>query len=742
MRTAFFLVVIGLVATTLIHCKADTALQAEGEEAKVSKAKGHQRMIDTLASLTRSANPQQIYALNTARAAGLEQAIQKESDATKRIQLTYPYASELLASGQLEKATSVLESLIAQLPLQENTKPFFDLLAITYLRKGEVANCLNNHSDESCILPIRSRGQHLDKSGSQQAIELYEKILRAFPDDSQSRWLLNLAHQTLGSYPAGISSDYLIPGLSDGAAQRQFVDRAGHGPLGVDRLSGGVALGDFTGDGLTDIFCTSYGLNDDAQLFVATASGGFTAVDANLGGIKGGLNCQAADYDNDGDLDVLILRGGWFAEAGKFPNSLLQNDGTGRFSDVTYAAGLGDANPTQAAVWSDFDLDGDLDLFVGIEASNANKASSRLYLNDGKGGFSESAKACGIEFIAMVKGVTAGDVNGDGLPDVYVSCLGQPNLLYLNLGVQGGVLRFSESGNDAGVQQPLYSFPTWLFDFDQDGDLDIFASGYDSRVLTDVGGIEALVRLGKETTADRLYLYENDGSGKFTDVAVAQGIARPAFTMGSNFGDGNNDGYPDIYLGTGAPDLRSVVPNLYFENRQGKGYVEKGMLLGLAHIQKGHGVGFADFDNDGDLDIYEVLGGAFEGDNFPNALFENRQENKGNFLRLNLEGKDANRSAIGAKISVYARTKSKEPVVRHAYVNTGSSFGGNELIAHIGLGEATEIDSVSVRWPSQSADIQKINVSINACYKVRQGEAAIKLNQAQWSLEQLGHMHH
>lgn len=684
----------------------------------------HRQMVDTLDVIAKSLDPLQFYNLNKERARVLGQQLSANTDPKKQAQLTYTYTTELLASGQLDAAINTLTPLTSQLPLAKNSKPFYDLLALAYLRKGEIENCLNNHNKESCILPIGGGGRHLNKTGSQEAIKQYMKLLASFPEDDQSRYLLNLAHQTLGTKPP---TALLIKEMNGSGSARQFVDRAGHGSLGVDRLSGGVALGDYNGDGYADIFATSYGFEDDAKLFLSEATGGFSEAQANLEGIRGGLNCQAADYDNDGDLDVLVLRGGWFGAAGALPNSLLQNDGKGEFTDVTFAVGLGAGRPTQTAAWVDVDLDGDLDLFIGNEASNALRSPCELYLNDGAGSFSESGKAAGVDLIAMAKGVTAGDVNGDHLPDLYVSCLGQPNVLFLNRGVQNGVPKFENVTQSAGVSEPLYSFPTWMFDYDQDGDLDIFVSGYDAKAQTDVAGIEARIRSGRNSEEAPLKLYSNNGSGVFTDVTSEVGIDRPVFTMGSNLGDLTNDGFPDMYLGTGAPDLRSVVPNLYYVNKGGsQGFRENTLSSGLGHVQKGHGVGFADFDLDGDLDIYTVLGGAFEGDNFPNALFENQLEQDRSWIELTLSGKQANRSAIGARIRVLAKSADGKKIARYHYVNTGGSFGGNALTAHIGLGDAVGIEGVEIHWPNQGQSTQILeNLKINSRYTVLQGEAAL-----------------
>ena len=731
-----------------LACLAVLLALACGEEAndnlQSSTRTVHQRMVDTLAALSEAADPMQLYHLNARRAASIKSRLDATTDPTQRFQLSYEYATELLSSGQLAESIQFLEQITAQLPLQANTKPFYDLLAVGHLRRGEVSNCLGNHNEESCIVPITGGGIHIDPSGSEAAIKSFTQLLEAFPDDHQTRYLLNLAYQTLGRE---VPAHYRIKGLFAPVGERQFVDRAGHGALGVDRLSGGVALGDFNGDGYTDIFATSYGFADDARLFLSQEGGGFTEADANLEGIRGGLNCQAADYDNDGDLDVLVLRGGWFGAAGAFPNSLLQNDGSGRFTDVTLDAGLAAGRATQTAAWADFDLDGDLDLFIGNEASDALRSPCELYINNGAGTFTEQAAAAGVNLIAVAKGATAGDVNGDGWPDIYVSCLGQGNELFINQGLTDGVPLFVKTSIEAGVTQPIFSFPTWMFDYDQDGDLDLFVSGYDVSRQTDAAGVEARVRLGLPDDSAPLKLYENNGSGRFADVSAKAGINRPAFTMGSNYGDLTGDGFPEMYLGTGVPDLRSVVPNLYYVNDRGQGFRENTLASGLGHVQKGHGVGMADFDGDGDLDIYTVLGGAFEGDNFPNALFENRLPGGHAWLSLELEGVQANRSAIGARIEVLAKAANGQPITRYHTINTGGSFGGNSLAAFIGLGEASAIEQVTIQWPSQLGAQQVVEgLTINQAYRIRQGEPAVaivrKSRPMQGAAQHAGHAHH
>ena len=168
--------------------------------------------------------------------------------------------------------------------------------------------------------------------------------------------------------------------------------------------------------------------------------------------------------------------------------------------------------------------------------------------------------------------------------------------------------------------------------------------------------------------------------------------------MGSNFGDLDNDGFLDFYLGTGYPEYEGLMPNLLFRNVGGKSFVDVTTAAGLGHLQKGHGVAFADFDHDGDQDILAELGGAYAGDVFGNALFEN--PGFGNhWLVVKLVGVTSNKSAIGARIRTDILEGDKRRSV-YKWVNSGGSFGANPLRQHIGLGRAEAIESLEIYWPT------------------------------------------
>ena len=415
---------------------------------------------------------------------------------------------------------------------------------------------------------------------------------------------------------------------------------------------------------------------------------------ANLAGSVGGFNIQQADYDNDGDLDILVLRGAWLGEQGKVPNSLLQNDGSGKFKDVTFDAGLA-ANhyPTQTASWADYDNDGHLDLYIGNEHRPGGKpAPSQLFHNNADGTFTDVADKAGVRNMRFAKSVVWGDYDADGFVDIYVSNYDDSNRLYRNRG--DGT--FTDMAFELGVDRPDASFASWFWDFDNDGVLDIFVAGDDYYQ----GNLTAYVKskLGMPGYYVLPRLYRGNGQGGFSEVGQEQGLNEMSLPMGANFGDLNNDGFLDFYLGTGYPDYEALMPSVMYLNRGGNGFSDVTFAGGFGHLQKGHGVAFADIDNDGDQDVYEQMGGFFHGDKAFNTLFEN--PGFGNrWISVKLIGTKSNRSAIGARIHVEVLEDGKaRSIFRH--VNSGGSFGANPLRQTIGLGKASKIEKLSVQWPA------------------------------------------
>lgn len=692
-------------------------------------------MADTLETLYQNANPEDVYSLNTRRANLQAEQVYPNAPAGQQARALFLRAEELLNSGKTKPAIEQLQVLIRSLGgenpvISTHNHRIFQRIALAFLRLGEQQNCQINHSAESCVLPLRGQGIHSWANGSQTAIQIYEQILQTFPNDLESRYLLNIAHMTVGSWPEGVPEAWRLPPSFLGETREdfpEFEDVAMSNGAAVNGLSGGVAIADFNGDQILDIMASSYWFKDDLKLLTGSAEGGFQETAAGLSGITGGLNLIHADYDNDGDTDVLVLRGGWFKDGGKFPNSLLENQGDGTFKDVTRSSGILSFFPTQTAVWTDLDRDGWLDLVIGNEGH-----AIELYHNLGNGQFEEMGAAAGLSPLAMVKGITAGDINNDGYPDLFCSVLGGNNLLYLN---SGNGISFQEIAGEAGVTNPTYAFPCWFWDYDQDGNQDLYVSSYDLNGFDELTGELYAEAVGYTVTRERPRLYRNLGNNRFEDVTETAGLDKLNWAMGSNFGDLDNNGFPDVFLGTGAPDLSTLLPNQVYRNKDGATFEEVFRSGRFGHLQKGHGVGFADFDLDGDQDVYAVIGGAYEGDTFVNSLYQN-PGTKGHWVSLWLEGKGANRSAIGTKIEVDVTLPGGQTRTIYHVVSQGGSFGGNSLRADIGLGESTSIAEIRVIWhsPDGTEDVFN-NVSMDQAYSLTEGAelAPVSASGITWS---------
>jgi len=710
-------------------------------------------MAEILDKALREINPMNNRFLNDQRAAVLKANLDKAKTPEELRSIRPAYARELLNDGQ--SADALREFQIYEDSFVKEGRPMspedrellLRLQALCYLRLGEQLNCLSNHNADSCIFPIRGGGVHTNTQGSLGAIQVLNKTLQEFPQGLGARWLLNVAYMTLGQYPNAVPPQWRVdPKLFESSHDiKRFKDIAPALGLAKNRLSGGIITDDFNGDGYLDIVSSSLGLRDPLLLFRNNANGSFTDITASTGlvGETGGLNLLQTDYNNDGHLDILVLRGAWMGEEGRHPNSLLRNLGDGTFEDVTVDAGLLSFHPTQAAVWFDFNRDGWIDLFIGNESGTKANHPSELYRNNGNGTFTECASISGLDVNAFVKGVTAGDYNNDGRPDLYVSILGKPNMLFRNDGPtdpskgKDSPWKFTEVALAAGVRQPINSFPCWFFDYDNDGWEDVFVSGYK---ITDVGDVAADY-LGAPNKAERVRLYRNNRDGTFKDTTREVGLYKVIHAMGCNFGDLDNDGFLDFYAGTGDPDLATLIPNRMFKNLGGTNFTEVTYSGGFGNLQKGHGIAFADLDNDGDQDVFIDMGGAYTGDVYPDVLFENPGHGN-HWITLHLEGVKANRAAIGARIRVTVKTPNG-PRIIYKTVNSGGSFGASPLRQEIGLGQASSIERVEVQWPSDSPAQVFTNLSLDRFYKLREGDPTPTLATIRKTpFNTQGHAHH
>jgi len=782
-----------LLLAALGGCGGGDALDVPTDELQTD---GTRRMAERLARFAADVDPERDGYISHLRVDMFREKLAREGDRMspqERFETRMRLGVELMVSGDPEAGIDQFESLLASIPrgdaklrrkLELQVK---EQLAMAWLRLGEQDNCVRHHGIESCLAPIRGSGVHTEPRGSRNAIAILNEILEVRPKNLAAVWLLNLAHMTLGEYPDGVPSRFLIPPSAFESEDhvRRFTDVADELGVATMGLCGGVCMEDFDVDGDLDLVVSSWGLTDPVRYLRNDLPEGFTdrTRQAGLTGIVGGLNMVHADYDNDGLPDVFVPRGAWRKEAGRIPNSLLRNLGDGRFSDVTEEAGLLSFHPTQTAAWGDYDNDGWLDLFVGNESTVQPRRPHpcQLYHNDGDGTFTERAAEVGVDVTGYAKAAVFGDADNDGLLDLFVSMQDGPNLLLRNEGPRdgrprgvdvgagersatgdAGVLRrppasaprpwsFTNVAARAGVTKPFWSFPAWFFDYDNDGWLDIWVSGYQWYSVRKV----AKDSMGRPHAGEIPRLYRNRGDGSFEDVTERTGCDDLLLTMGCNFGDLDNDGWLDFYAGTGEPDFMALYPNRMFRNDRGRRFLDVTTSGGFGHLQKGHAVAFGDVDADGDQDVYAVMGGALSGDAFQNALFEN--PGHGNrWITLRLEGTLSNRSAIGARVRVRivepvgsddaadaapttegardattdgpSADPSSGSVERdvHVVVGTGGSFGSQSLQQEIGLGRATAIRFVEVHWPTTGVTQRIEGLELDRVYAIREGEEAAR----------------
>ncbi len=701
----------------------------------INKVSGNQEMLGLLSDVTKQEYSNRNDFCPEAQLFFFDSMANANPGSERASMALYNKAISLLKLGEEQDAISILEGLLQQTnpDYTQNIKVLRRELATAYLRLGERSNCVHNHGSNSCIFPIQETGVHINKDGSSKAIAMFESLMRDNPNDLESRWLLNVAAMTIGKYPQDVPEQYLIKGLGEDSLHlvKPFIDMAINMGLNTKNQAGGNIIDDFNNDGYLDIITSSWDLNEGMHYCKNNTNGSFTDISQTSGlqQFTGGLNMMQTDYNNDGFKDIFILRGAWKGEFGREPNSLLRNNGDGTFTDVTKESGLLSFHPTQTATWNDFNNDGWLDVFIGNEHSGREGDNPcELYLNNKNGTFANIAFESGTAYRAFVKGVTSGDFDNDGWVDIFISTLGNKKFLLKNEGIINGTVHFKDVTYQAGLSNcNARTFPTWFWDYDNDGWLDLMVCNYDfSASLAWYAAAEAL-HLPTGNSAKQ-FLYHNNHDGTFEDVSEKVGLNKIAFAMGSNFGDIDNDGYSDIYLGTGNPQYQSLVPNKMFKNMGGKSFADVTSSARVGNLQKGHGVSFCDLDNDGDEDIYIDMGGAYKGDAYENSLYINPGQNTNGWINLHLEGTKCNKAAIGAKIKVTFR---ENGIQRSVYrdVNSGGSFGSNPLTQHIGIGQATTVESVEVKWPVTHAVQVFKNIKAGEFIMIKEGDNAFTKKQ-------------
>ena len=528
---------------------------------------------------------------------------------------------------------------------------------------------------------------------------------------------------------AGIASAILVVAAArrPSAAEPLFVESAASAGLVFTHVNGatgqyylpemmgaGVALFDYDNDGDLDVFLVQSGaINGSSppgcRLFrndLTVSPDGrrslrFTDVTRQAGiAVRGyGMGAAVGDYDNDGYLDLFVTGFG--------TTTLLHNNGNGTFTDVTNQAGVSDALWSTSAAFVDYDRDGFLDLFVAryvdfTVAGNKQCTDSvgardycgprsyrpvpdRLFRNDGHGRFVDVTERTGIaKADGAGLGVSVGDYNGDGWPDLYVANDATPNQLWINRrdgtfadeGVISGSA-LSAAGNPEG------SMGIASGDFDLDGDEDLF--------VTNIAG---------ETSV----LYLNDGHGNFEDVRARTGLARltAAFTgFGTDWFDYDNDGWPDLFIANGAVNIVEAqrgqpspfrMTNQLFHNLEGRRFEDAGAaggpVFGRAEISRG--AAFGDIDNDGDVDI------VFTNNNGPVRLLINQASRQQHWLEVRLDQRPGNRFGIGGWVGV---ERTGRPTLWRRVRTDGSYLSASDVRAHFGLGAAAAVTAIVVQWP-------------------------------------------
>jgi hypothetical protein len=431
-----------------------------------------------------------------------------------------------------------------------------------------------------------------------------------------------------------------------------------------------------------------------------------------------GMGAAAGDYDGDGWQDLYVTNYG--------RNVLFHNNGNGTFTDVTDKTGVAAPNWSTCAVWFDYDNDAKLDLFVSsfVQYSGTGTIfcgdnrigkryycvprvfkprSSYLFHNEGAGKFSDVSQASGIAASQGKSfGVVATDINNDGLPDLFVANDTLPNFLFVNKGkgkFEEDALLAGVAYSDAGA--PRSGMGVDAADFDGDGWQDLFVANIDQELFS---------------------LYQNQKDLTFIDKPGEIGQATRLLSgWGLKFFDYDNDGDPDLILANGHPDdmveiqslkVKYKEPLLLFENVNGK---FKNVSATSGDVFKGEwpsrGLSVGDYDNDGDLDVLIINNGEAP------ILLRNDGGNRNNWLGLQLVATKSNPGAVGAILTWEAGG------VKRSRLKTS---GGSYLSSHdpreiLGLGQATKIDSVQIKWPSGQVD-KLTDLPINKYIKVTEGQ--------------------
>ena len=702
------------------------------------------RRLGELAALQPHAGP---FTKEAAELRSALDALPSDAPAEERVQLTATLGQAEMKVGNIDAAIAYREQaigLLGRLPPDAARRYAVTLVFLTgvaHLRAAQTAGCLEAGLQDACILPPRP-GARLPAADVRQSYLPFADIARGTSQGQAinvaARWLLTIAAELVGDFPHNLADDLRLPASVFPRVEGfpRFQNVASAVGLATLNYAGGAVVEDLDGDGLLDVVTGDIDPSNDLVVFRNTGVGFERVATTGLDGISAGLNLAHGDYDNDGDPDILVLRGAWRGDGPHWNNSLLRNEGDFRFRDVTFDAGLGAAGPTQVGSWADYDNDGDLDLFVGNESLAERPFPSHLYRNEGAGAFVDVAVSAGVTNDRFTKGAAWGDFDRDGYPDLYVSNMGEPNRLYRNR--RDGT--FVDVAAAAGVERPLNSFTTWFWDVNNDGFLDILCNSYTERIVPGAPPAiwnVAASRLASSFAAEPPSLYLGGPDGTFVESGAAWGLAASTLPMGANFGDVDGDGWLDFYLGTGYPAYHALIPNVMYRNT-GSGFEEVTFSGGFGHLAKGHGIAFADLDNNGTQDVFAQMGGMWPEDQYYDAVFRNPGFGR-EWVNLKLVGATTNRAGVGARVKVSIDTPQGRRSI-YRTISTGGSFGSDPFRAEIGLGVGARIETVEVLWPVSGATERFVGVEVGDFWELAEGTGTAKrraIEKALWSSREI-----
>jgi hypothetical protein len=527
----------------------------------------------------------------------------------------------------------------------------------------------------------------------------------ADPYNERARAAMWLATRSIGGYPGDVPETFRMEVKAGYEPARvQFENIAAR--IGLDKMSAGrgTAVLDYNNDGLLDLVVTA--AHAGCSLYRNNGDGTFTDVTVKSGLDKciNGFVIIAGDYDNDGFQDLFVTRQGfYYGDCG-----LYHNNGDGTFTNVTEQAGVASWGPAYTASWVDYDCDGHLDLFIAYNLGGMfdRALQNRLFHNNGDGTFTDVTEKSGLQSVFTTIGSCWGDYNNDGYPDLFLSSgLGRPQLFRNN-----GDGTFTDVSLEAGITDPLVGTTCFFADYNNDGLLDIVQyswSDHEDAIYT--------MRNGHgPADGSPLVVYHNNGDGTFTAKTRELGLDGCWGTMSGNYGDVNNDGYIDLLLGNGSPRMERLEPFILLENDRGQ-FSNTTFAAGLPFAGKSHGTNCADLFGDGRMSIIIAAGGGYPGDLLMTSVHRPK-ELPGNYLNVRLTGVKSNRDGNGARITLRSGGSRQMREVTH-----GASFGCLPLEQHFGLGQATEVDALEIRWPSGLVQ-QVENPPVNDTIRVVEGE--------------------